>query len=116
METVQASGRVLLVDDEPTVCELLNDALLRAGYNCQSCSTGEEALRALKREPFDIVIADLYMPGISGMSLLKEGTRVRPESAFLMATGEADARVGVEAMKHGAADYLVKPFPIASLV
>jgi response regulator RpfG family c-di-GMP phosphodiesterase len=116
METVQTSGRVLVVDDEPTVCQVLNDALHRAGFQCQSCLTGEEALSALKREPFDIVIADLYMPGISGMSLLKEGSRVRPESAFLMATGEADARVGVEAMKHGAFDYLVKPFPMTSLV
>jgi response regulator RpfG family c-di-GMP phosphodiesterase len=116
METDQMSGRVLLVDDEPSVCQLLNDALLRAGYECQSCSSGEEALNALKREPFDVVITDLYMPGISGMSLLEQGTRVRPESAFLMATGESDARIGVEAMKHGATDYLVKPFPINSLV
>jgi putative nucleotidyltransferase with HDIG domain len=115
METVQAT-RVLVVDDEPTVCQVLNDALHRAGYECQSCLTGEEALSVLKREPFDIVIADVYMPGISGLSLLKEGTRVRPESAFVMATGEADVRVGVEAMKHGAVDYLVKPFPMNSLV
>jgi response regulator RpfG family c-di-GMP phosphodiesterase len=116
MESVQTPGRVLLVDDEPSVCQLLNDALLRAGYQCQSCSTGEEALNVLKREPFDIVITDLYMPGLSGMSLLEQGSRVRPESAFLLATGESDARVGVEAMKNGAADYLVKPFPITSLM
>ena len=116
MESVQTSGRILVVDDEPSVCQLMNDALLRAGYDCQSCSSGEEALNALKREPFDIVIADLYMPGLSGMSLLEEGSRVRPESAFLMATGDSDVRVGVQAMKRGAADYLVKPFPIASLV
>lgn len=116
METVQAPGRVLLVDDEPSVCQLLNDALLRAGYQCKSCSTGDEALDVLKRESFDIVITDLYMPGLSGMSLLEEGSRVRPESAFLMATGESDARIGVEAMKNGAADYLVKPFAITSLM
>jgi response regulator RpfG family c-di-GMP phosphodiesterase len=116
MGSDQMSGRVLLVDDEPTVCQLMNDALLRAGYECRSCSSGEEALDALKREPFDIVITDLYMPGISGMSLLQEASRVHPESAFLMATGESDARIGVEAMKHGATDYLVKPFPITSLL
>jgi response regulator RpfG family c-di-GMP phosphodiesterase len=116
MGTSGMSGRVLLVDDEPSVCQLMNDALLRAGYECQSCSSGEEALNALKSAPFDVVITDLYMPGISGMSLVEQGSRVRPESAFLMATGESDARIGVEAMKHGAVDYLVKPFPITSLL
>lgn len=116
METAIGAGRVLLVDDEPSVCQLLNDALLRAGYQCKSCSSGEEALNALEREPFDVVITDLYMPGISGISLLEKGRKVRPDSAFLMATGELDARVGVQAMKQGAADYLVKPFPVTTLL
>lgn len=116
MNSEPRSGRVLLVDDEPTVCQLMNEALFREGYECQSCQSGEEALGLLKKEPFDVVIADLYMPGISGMSLMQEGMKVRPESAFLMATGESDARVGIEAMKKGAMDYLVKPFPMSSLV
>jgi putative nucleotidyltransferase with HDIG domain len=116
MESELRSGRVLLVDDEPTVCQLMNEALFREGYECRSCQSGEEALGLLKKEPFDVVIADLYMPGLSGMSLIEEGRKVRPESAFLMATGESDARVGVQAMKNGAVDYLVKPFPMSSLV
>jgi len=116
METSEPNGRVLVVDDEPAVCSFLNEALDREGYNCRTCTSGEEALNLLRQEPFDVVITDLYMPGLSGMLLMKEGRRVRPESVFLMATGEADARVGVEAMKHGAMDYLVKPFQMAALV
>lgn len=110
------SGRVLLVDDEPSVCMVMNDALLQEGYNCRSCTSGEDALKLLHGEWFDVVITDLYMPGISGMSLLRQGQRARPESVFLVVTGERDARVGVEAMKQGAADYLVKPFQIPSLI
>jgi response regulator RpfG family c-di-GMP phosphodiesterase len=116
MQSVQTSGRVLVVDDEPGIRQMMNEALFREGYECRSCSTGEEALDLLRQEPFDVIVADLYMPGITGMSLLEEGRRVRPGSAFLMATGEADARVGVQAMKKGAIDYLVKPFPMSSLV
>ncbi|MGH9356434.1 MAG: response regulator, partial [Terriglobia bacterium] len=116
METSEPSRRVLVVDDEPAICTVLNEVLDREGYSCRSCTSGEEALSLLRQEPFDVVITDLYMPGISGMALLDQGMRVRPESAFLMATGESDARVGVEAMKHGAIDYLVKPFQIAALV
>ncbi|MGH9378718.1 MAG: HD domain-containing phosphohydrolase [Terriglobia bacterium] len=108
--------RVLLVDDEPSVRRMMNDALRKEGYNCRSCSNGEDALHLLRREGFEVVITDLYMPGISGMAVLKEGQKVRPESAFLVVTGEQDARVGVEAMKQGAIDYLVKPFPIQSLI
>ncbi|MGH9404523.1 MAG: HD domain-containing phosphohydrolase [Terriglobia bacterium] len=109
-------GRVLLVDDEPGVCLMMGDALLPQGYTCESCSSGEDALERLRREGFDVVITDLYMRGISGMTVLKEGLKVRPESAFLVATGEGDARLGVEAMKQGAADYLVKPLHLPSLL
>ncbi len=116
MDMSEPNGRVLVVDDEPAVCSVLNEVLDREGYNCRSCTSGEEALQLLAQEPFDVVITDLYMPGLSGMSVIEQGSRVRPGSAFLMATGEADARVGVEAMKHGAVDYLVKPFQMAALV
>ncbi len=116
MDVSEPGGRVLVVDDEPAVCSVLNEALDREGYRCRTCSSGEEALNLLREERFDVVITDLYMPGLSGMGLIEQGMRVRPDSAFLMATGEADARVGVEAMKHGAVDYLVKPFQLSALV
>lgn len=110
------NDRVLLVDDEPSVLQMMGDALGSEGYKYQACANGENALSALKQEKFGVVVTDLYMPGISGMTVLKEGRKVRPESAFLVVAGEQDARVGVEAMKQGALDYLVKPFPVQSLI
>ena len=116
MAAAKDRGRVLVVDDEPSICGLMNQALEREGYSCQSCLSGEEALNLMRGERFDVVITDLYMPGISGMAVLERGKKESPESAFLMATGESDVRVGVEAMKQGARDYLVKPIQLKALI
>ncbi len=105
-----STGRVLIVDDEPAVRSLLDEMLSREGFMCAVCSSGEEALARLERENFDAIISDINMPGMTGMRLLKEVAEKCPRLAFLLATGVDDVRVGVEAMKHGAADYLVKPF------
>ncbi|MGH9325591.1 MAG: HD domain-containing phosphohydrolase [Terriglobia bacterium] len=110
------NDRIMVVDDEPGVCLLFHDALHRAGYDSSPCASGEEALNRLHRERFDVVVMDLYMPGVSGMSLLAEGQRLCPECAFLVATGESDARIGAEAMKQGALDYMVKPIAVQSFV
>jgi len=111
-----ARGRVLVVDDEPAVCALLSEGLCREGFDCQPVTGGEEALRRLGLEPFDVVISDLRMPGVSGLALL-EVVRVKyPRLTFLMATGVNNVQVGVAAMKQGAADYLVKPFQLEGVV
>ncbi len=111
-----SSGRILVVDDEQAVCSLLTERLSREGYDCRSSLSGEEAIQALEREAFDVIISDLQMPGISGMALLKQACVKYPHSAFLVATGVNDVRVGVEAMKQGAADYLLKPFQLDAVV
>lgn len=105
-----SKGRVLVVDDEPSVRSLLVKKLSREGFACQSCSSGEEALSLLERADFDVLISDLGMPGISGLALLEESRRKYPRLAFLMITAEDNVNVSVQAMKQGAADYLVKPF------
>jgi response regulator RpfG family c-di-GMP phosphodiesterase len=101
--------RVLAVDDEPAASKLLAIMLRPPSYRCSTAATGEEALVALQREPFDAVISDLQMPGISGLELLAEVRRSYPHVAFLVTTGLDDVEVGVEAMRSGADDYLVKP-------
>jgi response regulator RpfG family c-di-GMP phosphodiesterase len=101
--------RVLAVDDERAASKLLAIMLRPPSYCCSTATTGEEALVALQREPFDAVISDLQMPGISGLELLAEVRRSYPHVAFLVTTGLDDVEVGVQAMRSGADDYLVKP-------
>jgi putative nucleotidyltransferase with HDIG domain len=108
--------RALVVDDEASICALLSEKLGREGIECRCASSGEEALKLLQDNIYDLVISDLRMPGISGLELLDEVTRRYPHSAFLMATGVADVHTGVEAMKKGAGDYLVKPFQMEEVV
>ncbi|HYL83062.1 MAG TPA: HD domain-containing phosphohydrolase [Candidatus Angelobacter sp.] len=101
--------RVLLVDDEPAACKLLSLILAPPAFHCSTADSGEEALVALQGERFDAVISDLRMPGISGMELLTEVRRSYPHMAFLVTTGVDDVDIGVQAMRCGADDYLVKP-------
>ena len=108
--TDAAGLRILLVDGELRARQLLSDALSREGFLCEMCRSGEEALGALDRGPFDAVIAELALPGVSGLALVEEGRRRRLQTAFLLATDDQDIRTGIEAMKRGAADCLLKPF------
>jgi putative nucleotidyltransferase with HDIG domain len=101
--------RVLAVDDEPAACKLLAIILGPPAFCCATAGNGEEALLTLQRESFDAVISDLQMPGISGMELLTQVRRRYPHMAFLVTTGVDDVEVGVQAMRSGADDYLVKP-------
>lgn len=109
-------GRVLIVDDEAAVCELLTQKLTQEGFACRTCRNGGEALALLEHESFDAIISDLRMPGISGFGLLGQCRNKYPHSAFLMVTGVDDVRVGIQAMRQGAADYLVKPFQLDAVL
>ena len=102
--------RVLIIDDDPGIAKFLHVALSSEGFHPQTASSANEGLEILSRDSFDAIISDLHMPGISGMDLLAQVREKYPHVPFLMATGEADARIGIEAMKHGAVDYLIKPF------
>ena len=105
----QPTARVLAVDDEPSALKLLSLILSAPGFHCTTANNGEEALVALQCQQFDAVISDLRMPGIGGMELLAEARRLYPYMAFLLTTGVDDVEIGVQAMRAGADDYLVKP-------
>ena len=107
--------RILTVDDEATIRTLMVEMLSGRGFEARSCSSAEEALELMQRESFDLVISDLHMPTMSGVELLEEVKKKHPRVAFLMATGVADVRVGIEAMQKGASDYLVKPIGLNTL-
>ncbi len=116
MERRASRQSLLVVDDDLALCRLLCEKLTEEGFDCQSCSSGEKALELLQRDNFELVISDLRMPGISGLALLEEACKKYPRTAFLMVTGVDDIRVGIEAMKQGAADYVVKPFQLEGVV
>jgi putative nucleotidyltransferase with HDIG domain len=107
---------ILVVDDDPIICTLLNAKLTLCGFDCQPCNSAREALDLLSKRSFDAIISDLNMPGMSGLELLEATRNLAPRPAFLMATGVNDVSVGVTAMKQGASDYLVKPFQMDAVV
>ena len=101
-------ARVVIVDDDRLIREMMRDALAES-LQVECCDSGESALEALRREPADLVISDLSMPGLSGVGLLDEVRRGYPDTAFIMLTGNATVESAVEALRMGAADYLIKP-------
>lgn len=108
--------RVLIVDDEPAASKLLSVILAPPAFQCTIASDGRAALLVLDEESFGAIISDLCMPGINGMELLAEARRRHPHVAFLVTTGVDDVEVGVQAMRAGADDYLVKPLQESSVV
>ncbi len=109
--TSQRAG-VLVVDDEPSVTDLLSAALEEEGYTCITAATGEEALKKLATDNVDAVLLDLRLPGISGMDVLRTIKSTYPRTAVVVVTGMGDAETAVEAMKIGAVDYITKPFEV----
>jgi response regulator RpfG family c-di-GMP phosphodiesterase len=105
----RAVVRVLVVDDNPAACKLLALILGPPSFHCTTAANGPLALAHLDRARFDAVISDLDMPGMDGLELLANVRRRYRHVAFLVTTGVDDVAVGVQAMRHGADDYLVKP-------
>jgi response regulator RpfG family c-di-GMP phosphodiesterase len=106
-------ARILIVDDEKPVRTLLCNYLASLGFETAQAGDAEEALAALVREPFQLVLSDIQMPGRNGVSLLAEIRRLHPDVAVLMLTGCLDVSTAVESMKTGAIDYVLKPFELA---
>lgn len=104
--------KILVVDDEPSLREVLSIMLKQAGYSVISVNDGEEAVELVQKEIFDLVITDLRMPKIDGMEVLKAVKSASPETVVLIITAFATADSAVEAMKQGAYDYLTKPFQV----
>ncbi len=100
--------RVVVVDDDRLNREIARDAL-GASARVVVCPSGEAALEELRREPADLVLSDLTMPGISGTALLERLRREHPDTDFVLLTANASVESAVAALRMGAADYLVKP-------
>ena len=104
--------KILVVDDEKSLREVMSIMLKRAGYAVTEAADGEEAIGQVNKEIFDLVITDLRMPKADGMDVLKAVKSFSPDTVVLVVTAFGTADSAVEAMKHGAFDYLTKPFQV----
>ncbi len=102
-------SQILVIDDDSSNREAISLLLTSIGYHVQSAASGEEALELLQKNNFEIILTDLFLPGISGIDILKKVKEDAPSSCVILITGKASAETAVEAMKSGAFDYLTKP-------
>jgi DNA-binding NtrC family response regulator len=107
--------RILVVDDEVTVCKSIRRAILREDCEVAMALNGEEALRLEAEATFEVMIIDLMMPGLSGLDLLKMLKARNPKARIIMITGYPTMRNTLQAMQLGAMDFLPKPFLPATL-
>ena len=105
------SARILVVDDEPSLRELLLVLLKRHGYEVELADGQKRAAELFKSHaPFDVVVTDLAMPDGSGMGVLNEARKIDPSTQVVMVTAYATTAQAVQAMREGAYDYIKKPF------
>jgi signal transduction histidine kinase len=111
-----ARPRLLIVDDEVAHMRALCDTLQDHGYETVGCVNGETGLAALQQARFDLLLADLMMPGMNGIALLRAGLQLDPMLVGIIMTGEGTIGTAVEAMQSGALDYILKPFKLSGVL
>ncbi len=109
MTTSRADARILIVDDEEDTALLLRDVLLRRGFTVDAVFSGAECLAFMRRDPVDVVISDVQMPGMSGIELCDQLYRRYPDCAPIVLTGYGQLDTAVAALRAGAWDFLTKP-------
>jgi len=108
--TEPAKRRILIVDDEMTVCRSIRKALLSDALEIDTAISGEEALQKEDEKEYDVIVVDLMMPGQSGLDLLKSLKAKNFSAQVIMITGYPTMKTTVQSMQMGAFDYLPKPF------
>jgi len=109
------ASRILFIDDESGSRESLTLLLKREGYEVDAVAAGEEALELLTGQSYDVIITDLFLPGVSGIDILKHVKEHSLPCNVILITGNATAETAVEAMKEGAFDYITKPLNFEKL-
>jgi DNA-binding NtrC family response regulator len=110
------SPKVLLVDDEERFRTNLKNMLSHQGLRVAAVASGLEALAELERQPYDVVLLDIRMPGMDGVETLGEIKKIRPDTEVIILTGHASMDAALEIIKRGAYDYLLKPCPLEELM
>jgi len=108
--------RVLVVDDEASIRELLAKTLALAEYDVETAPDGRAAIERLRMSSYDLLIADLKMPGIDGLSLIREAKRLKADMPVIIITGYSTESSAIEAVNLGVAGYLTKPFRVPQVL
>jgi two-component system sensor histidine kinase/response regulator len=110
------AGSLLIVDDEAAQLAALCNTLSHHGYKTFGAPSGRDALAALRTRTFDLLLTDLKMPGMDGITLLREALSIDPNLVSVLMTGHGTIRTAVEAMQVGALDYILKPFNLSAVL
>ena len=108
--------RILVVDDDPAVLELLGKSLQLSDYEVDLCGDGPSGLERLSASDYDLLIVDLKMPGMDGLSVIREARRRNQELPVIIVTGFSTEANAIEAINLGVSGYLTKPFRIPRLL
>ena len=107
---------VLLVDDEAELVFTLAERLVLRGIDAAAVTDGNDALKTLEMKPFDIVVVDVKMPGLSGIDLMRQIKDRHPDIQIILLTGRGSLEESDEGLQEGACDYLVKPINVEMLI
>ena len=110
------AARVLAVDDDPHVLEMVSEFLTLQGYEVVTAQNAGDAFMLLEAAPPDVVLLDVVMPGVDGMTALRRIRQVHPELPVIMLTGSIDIELARNTLKRSAFDYVAKPFDMDHLV
>ena len=101
--------KILIIDDDQDICRLLERFLTKNGFEADSVNAGNDALKLLKSNEYQLVLADYKLPDTTGVELLRKIKIINPETAVIIITGYSDIKIAVEALRYGAYDYVTKP-------
>jgi DNA-binding NtrC family response regulator len=107
--------KILIVDDEKSLLDLLSRVFTKEGYQVQTTTSAQRAMEIIEKEDLDLLIADIRLPEMSGMEILKRCREIRPDVPVIMITAYGNMKQAIEALKMGALDYIIKPFDIEEL-
>jgi diguanylate cyclase (GGDEF)-like protein len=108
----KAKLKILVVDDDSMVREVVAESVKAAGFEADECADGEEALARNARDPYDLIVTDMRLPGLDGLSLIKKLKSFKSDTDVIVMTGYGSIENAVECMKSGALEYLIKPFTV----
>jgi DNA-binding NtrC family response regulator len=114
--TTITKSRILVVEDEDDLRNLLSHVLTTAGYDIATASDGEQAITTLKKQKFDLALLDIQMPNANGIQVLKFIKQNAPTTKAIMLTGYADLKHAMEAREFGARDFINKPYKLDDIL